>query len=321
MKRLLGDFMQVTEAAALAVATWIGKGDKEAADSAATAAMRQKLNMMRMDAVVVIGEGELDKAPMLAIGERLGNGHGPELDIAVDPLEGTSVAVNGRENAMSVLAVAHKGSLLHAPDMYMQKIAVGPEATEAIDIDAPLVENIKAVAHALGKSIDQVTVTIQERDRHQQLVRETLNIGAKVRLFSDNDIVAGLSTTVIGHGYDSPNADLFVGTGGAPEGVILAAALKSFGGNMQGRLLPRDEGEYERCWAMGIDNPDKALMIDDMVRSDECLFVATGVTNGSLLNGVRTTQGNLVTHSLMGLGGEAPVTFFESVYRRNSFEV
>jgi fructose-1,6-bisphosphatase II len=311
MKELVLEFVGVSEAAALASVPWIGRGQKYAADEDATVAMRNKLNQMEMDAVIVIGEGELDEAPMLYIGEKVGTGNGPKLDIAVDPLEGTNLLVKGQGNSIAVIAAAPRGCLLHAPDMYMEKLAVGPKAAGKIDIEAPLCENIKMVASANGKDISDVTVMVQERERHEKIIQEIQKAGARVQLFSDGDVTYTIATA-----FAHTGIDMLVGIGGAPEAVVAAAALKCLGGEIQGRLLPGDEREYNRCVQMGITNPTQPLRMEQFVSADECLFAATGITEGVLLRGVRMIgDGRAVTHSLVTYGDAKNIHFIESVHQ------
>ncbi|SDN03879.1 fructose-1,6-bisphosphatase II [Fictibacillus solisalsi] len=299
IQQLAMDFLAVAQEAALSSYPWVGKGKKNEADGAGTEAMRTRMGSIAMDGTVVIGEGELDEAPMLYIGERVGTGRGPLVDIAVDPVEGTTLMSKGMDNALTVIAVAEKGHLLHAPDMYMRKIAVGPKAKGKIDIEAPLTENICSVARCLGKDISEVTVMIQDRNRHQSLIQEVFEAGAKVKLFSDGDVTGAIAT-----GIEDIDVDLLVGTGGAPEGVIAAVALRSLGGDFQAQLICQNEEEFNRCVGMGLSDPDRILRLDDMVRSDRCFFVATGITDGILLNGVRKkADGSMLTHSFITIGG------------------
>jgi fructose-1,6-bisphosphatase II len=292
---LTEEFLLVTQRAAVASYPWIGKGNKIQSDGAATEAMRDQLNKINMNAHIVIGEGEMDEAPMLYIGEKLGTGMGPHIDIAVDPVEGTTLMATGQDNSLAVIAVSEHGSLLHAPDMYMEKIAVGPKAKGCIDINAPLTDNIAAVAKELGKDLSELTVMMQDRPRHDYLKRQVFEAGARVKLFSDVDITGAIATAI-----DDQHVDLLVGTGGAPEGVIAAVALKCLGGDFQAKLVPQNQEEYDRCLKMGISNPEKTLKINDIVKTDNCFFVATGITNGQLLRGVeKKADGKLETHSLI----------------------
>ena len=288
-RELAMEIVRVTEAAALASAQWMGRGKKNEADNAATTAMRKMFDSVNMDGIVVIGEGELDEAPMLYIGEQLGTGHGPEVDIAVDPLEGTNIVAKGHNNAMAVIAVADKGTLLHAPDMYMEKIAVGKNAAGLISLDDPIEKTIEIVAKANNKRIQDLNVIIQERERHHELIERIRAKGARVSLFEDGDVSASIATAMPQTGID-----LFVGTGGAPEGVISAVAIKALGGDMQARLVPYTKEEEERCREMGLEDPRQLLTLDDLVKGDDAIFAATGVSNGDFLTGVRFLGGDLV---------------------------
>ncbi len=297
---LLMDFLAVSQKAAIASQPWIGRNNKIEADRAGTTAMREAMNGIHMYGRIVIGEGEMDEAPMLYINEVLGTGNGPHVDIAVDPVEGTTLMAHGQANSLAVIAVGERGSLLHAPDMYMKKIAVGPKAKGCIDIEKSLTENMRAVAEALGKEITDLNIMIQDRPRHEVLIHEVIEAGASVKLFSDVDITGAIATAI-----DDIDVDMLVGTGGAPEGVISATALKCLGGDFQGKLIPQNEEEYTRCLKMGITDPEKPLTLDDIVKSDDCFFVATGITGGTLLKGVRAQNGALKTHSLFTIGGAA----------------
>lgn len=281
-RELALEIVRVTEAAALASAQWMGRGLKNEADGAATSAMRAMLETIDMDGTVVIGEGELDEAPMLYIGEKVGSGKGPAVDIAVDPLEGTSIVAKGHSNAMAIIAIADKGTLLHAPDMYMEKIAVGPESAGLIRLDDPIEKTIDIIAKMKKKRVQDVTVIIQERERHDEVVKRIRDKGARVRLFGDGDVASAIATALPHTGID-----LFIGIGGAPEGVITAAALKALGGDMQARLVPMNDQEKERCKKMGIEDTNQVLFLDDLVRGDDAIFAATGVSSGELLEGVR----------------------------------
>lgn len=275
--------IRVTEAAALGGAKFMGRGDKNAADQAAVDGMRKMFDSLDIRGTVVIGEGEMDEAPMLYIGEKVGCGdeNSLEVDIAVDPLDGTKCVARGLPNALAVVALATKGGLLHAPDMYMEKIAVGPKAKGCVSLDAPLSENIKNVAKALSKSIEDVTVIMLDRERHNYLMDEVRKVGARMKLIGDGDIAAAIAT-----GFEDTGVDIMVGIGGAPEGVIAAAALKCLGGDMQARLYPETEEERQRCKEMGIEDLKKIMMLDDIVKGDDVYFAATGVSDGDLLKGV-----------------------------------
>ncbi|WNF36361.1 class II fructose-bisphosphatase [Bacillaceae bacterium IKA-2] len=310
-RELALEIVRVTEAAALASAQWMGRGLKNEADNAATSAMRAMFDSVNMKGTVVIGEGELDEAPMLYIGEELGNGNGPDVDIAVDPLEGTSIVAKGHPNAMAVVAIADKGCLLHAPDMYMEKIAVGPKVAGLVRLDDPIEKTIDIVAKMTNKRVQDVTVIIQERERHDELIDRIRKKGARVTLFGDGDVGAAIATALPHTGID-----LFVGTGGAPEGVISAAALKALGGDMQARLVPMNEEETARCKRMGLEDPTQILQLDDLVRGDDAIFAATGVSTGELLDGVRFLGGDLVeTDSIVMRAKTGTVRYIKAQHR------
>ncbi|AOS98873.1 MULTISPECIES: class II fructose-bisphosphatase [Exiguobacterium] len=310
MERSLSmELVRVTEAAALASARWMGKGLKNEADDAATSAMRDVFDTIPMKGTVVIGEGEMDEAPMLYIGEKLGNGYGPRLDVAVDPLEGTNIVAKGTWGALAVLAVADAGDLLHAPDMYMDKIAVGPEAAGHISLDATIEENIAAVAKAKNKEIEDVVVSILDRERHEEIIQRIRATGARIRLIGDGDVAAAINTA-----FPHTGIDILLGSGGAPEGVLAAVALKCLGGELQGRLLPADEAEVERCKKMGIEDPSKILMMDDLVAGDDCIFAATGVTDSELMKGVQFTAQGGQTHSVVMRAKSGTVRFVEGIH-------
>lgn len=309
-RRLTLELVRVTEAAAIASARWVGRGLKHEADDAATKAMRQVFDTIPIQGTVVIGEGEMDEAPMLYIGEQLGTGQGPEVDVAVDPLEGTNIVAMGTWNALSVVAMADRGDLLHAPDMYMEKIAVGPEAAGHIDLEAPLEDNLKAVARALNKDLSDLVVMMLDRPRHAQLIEKVRQLGARIKLISDGDVAAAISTA-----FKEANVDLLLGSGGAPEGVLAAVALKCLGGELQGRLLPQSDEEVERCKQMGIDNPQAILRMDDLVAGDDCLFAATGVTDGYMLKGVRFNGKMAETNSVVMRAKTGTIRYITSVHR------
>jgi fructose-1,6-bisphosphatase II len=288
------ELVRVTEAAAMAAARWIGRGDKEEADQAAVDAMRFVLDSVAMRGVVVIGEGEKDKAPMLYNGEEVGNGEGPEVDVAVDPLEGTRLTALGQPNAIAVIAVAERGTMLFpGAALYMEKIAVGPAALDAIDIERSAAENVGAVAEALGKTPREVDVVVLERDRHDELIAELREAGARVRLIRDGDVAPAIAAAQPGTGVD-----MLYGIGGTPEGVISAAALKCVGGGIQGRLWPRNDDERQQLLDAGLD-PARVLRTDDLVSGEDVFVAATGVTTGSLLQGVQYTPGGAVTDSIV----------------------
>ena len=293
-RNLAMELVRVTEAAALAAGRWMGRGDKEGADQAAVDAMRFVLNGISMDGVVVIGEGEKDEAPMLYNGERIGDGHAPQVDIAVDPIDGTTLTSLGRPNAISVIAMSERGTMFNpGPAVYMEKIAVGPEAYGAIDLSAPVWANLKAVARALGKDIDDLSVVILDRPRHQEIIRDVREAGARIRLIPDGDVAGAISVA-----WPESGIDMLLGIGGTPEGVIAACALKCLGGNIQGRMWFRDDEERQKAIEMGAD-PEQVLGIDDLVSGDDVFFSATGITDGELLRGVRYRGDGAGTSSLV----------------------
>lgn len=279
-RELAMEVVRVTEAAALAASQWMGKGKKIEADDAATQAMRYMFDSINMKGKVVIGEGEMDEAPMLYIGEKLGNGWGQEMDIAVDPLEGTTLLSKGHPNAMSILAIADKGTLLHAPDMYMEKLVVGKEAAGKVSLDDSIEHIIDVVAEAKSKRVQDVIVILLEREHHQDIIDRVREKGARVQLMSNCDVAAAIAAALPHTGID-----IFIGRGGAPEGVITAAAIKALEGDMQARLVPMDDAEEQRCLDMGLENPRQLLLLDDLVK-DDAIFAATGITSGELLDGV-----------------------------------
>jgi fructose-1,6-bisphosphatase II len=288
------ELVRVTESAALAAARWVGRGDKRGADAAAVEAMRTVLATVPMDGIVVIGEGEKDEAPMLYNGERIGDGTPPPTDIAVDPIDGTTLTAQGRPNALSVIAVSERGTMFNpGPCVYMEKMAVGPEAVGSIDITASVSQNLRWIAKAKRESVRDLTVVILDRPRHADLIAEVRSTGARIRLISDGDVFGGIATA-----WPDAGVDLLVGIGGTPEGVITAAALKAMGGEIQGRLWPRDEAERQAALDGGYDL-DAVLTTDDLVRGDDCFFASTGITDGELLDGVRFSAGGATTQSLV----------------------
>lgn len=295
-RNLALEFVRITEAAALASAQWMGRGNEKLADQAAVDAMRKAFDTVRIDGTVVIGEGERDEAPMLYIGEKVGvaSEDNPQIDIALDPLEGTSICANGAFGAISVIAAAERGNFLHAPDTYMDKIAAGPLAKDVINIDASATENVQKVAEALRKPVGDVTVVILDRPRHSELISEVRKTGARIHLITDGDVSAAIATA-----WPDSGIDLLLGIGGAPEGVISAAAMQCLGGNFQGRLKYRNENEKQRAQKMGLKNLDQKLLINDLARGS-VMFVATGVTDGPLLKGVKTLPGKTArTYSIV----------------------
>ncbi|TKD70609.1 class II fructose-bisphosphatase [Pseudalkalibacillus hwajinpoensis] len=307
MERSLSmELVRVTEAAALASARWMGRGKKEEADDAATTAMRDVFDTVPMKGTVVIGEGEMDEAPMLYIGEKLGTGYGPRVDVAVDPLEGTNIVAAGTWNALAVLAVADHGNLLHAPDMYMDKIAVGPEAVGKIDINASVLDNLKAVAEAKGKEIEDCVAVILDRKRHEKIIEEVRSAGARIKLITDGDVAAAINTA-----FEDTGVDILFGSGGAPEGVLAAVALKCLGGEIQGKLLPQNDEELARCKHMGIEDVSRVLYMEDLVKGDDAIFAATGVTDGELLKGVRFKGTSGTTQSVVMRAKSGTVRFID----------
>ncbi|MCC3379555.1 class II fructose-bisphosphatase [Paenibacillus farraposensis] len=303
------EFVRVTEAAALQSSQWTGRGDKNSADEAATVAIRTHFNAVSMDGIVVIGEGEMDEAPMLYIGERVGNRRGPAIDIAVDPLEGTETVANGLNNALSVIAAAPRGNLLHAPDMYMQKMAVGPALAGKLSLDDPIPATLSKAARILGKSLPDLTVSILDRTRHAGIIKLLRESGVRIKLLGHGDVMGAIETCL------DNGVDLHIGSGGAPEGVLAAAALKCMGGEIQGRLLPDSEEEVERCKRMGIMDPGALLSMTDMVGRQGVMFVATGVTPGEWLQGVRSLPGHRAeTHSVVMHSETKTIRFVRSIH-------
>ncbi|MBS2970880.1 class II fructose-bisphosphatase [Metabacillus sp. KIGAM252] len=306
MERSLSmELVRVTEAAALASARWMGRGKKDEADDAATSAMRDVFDTIPMKGTVVIGEGEMDEAPMLYIGEKLGNGYGPRVDVAVDPLEGTNILAQGGWNALAVIAVADHGNMLNAPDMYMDKIAVGPDAVGCIDINAPIMDNLRAVAKAKNKDIEDIVATILNRERHQGIINELREAGVRIKLINDGDVAGAINTA-----FDHTGVDILFGSGGAPEGVLAAVALKCLGGEIQGKLLPQNDQELDRCIKMGLD-VNKVLLMDDLVKGDDAIFAATGVTDGELLRGVQFKASSGTTQSIVMRAKSGTVRFID----------
>ncbi len=303
------EMLEVTEAAALAAGRWMGKGDKHAADDAAVQAMRKAFDQIDISGRIVIGEGERDEAPMLYIGEEVGRS-GEEVDIAVDPLEGTNLTANGQPNSLAVLAFGPKGTLLHAPDTYMDKVAVGPEAADVVHIDATPTENVKAVAKALKRDVEDILVCILDRERHEDLIAEVRQAGARIRLISDGDVFGCVATAIEGTGIH-----LYLGIGAAPEGVLACAAMKCIGGCFMGRFKWRSEEEKARAVEMGTCNIDDVLTMDCLVNTDEAAFIATGVTDGELLRGVKYFGQGARTHSVAMDNKTGVVRFIETVHR------
>ena len=295
------EFVRVTEAAAIACGHLVGRGDKNGADGLAVDAMRAAFDTVNIKGTVVIGEGEMDEAPMLYIGEEVGAG-GPEVDIAVDPIEGTNLVAKGQNGAIAVIAIAPRGCLLHAPDMYMDKIAVGPRAKGCIDINAPMSEN-------LDRKVSDLNVVLLDRERHYGLMDEIRKAGARISLITDGDVNPIVECCIEGSGVH-----MYVGKGGAPEGVLGAAAVKCLGGDMQARLVPEDEAQAQRCLKMGIADVNKVLTLDDLVKGDDCMFTATAITNCNMLNGLRYFGDGERTHTISARYKTGTVRFVDAIH-------
>jgi fructose-1,6-bisphosphatase II len=308
-RNLALELVRVTESAALAASRWVGRGDKNGADGAAVTAMRTVLSTVSMSGIVVIGEGEKDEAPMLFNGERVGDGSMPETDVAVDPIDGTSLTATGRGNALAVIAVSDRGTMFNpGPCVYMEKIAVGPEAVGSIDITASPTQNLRWIAKAKGESVRDLTVAILDRERHTDLIAEVRASGARIRLLSDGDIFGAIATA-----WPEAGVDVLFGIGGTPEGVTSAAALKCMGGEIQGRLWPRDAAEAQAAIDAGYD-VSQILETDDLVRGDNCFFAATGVTDGELLRGVRFDAKGATTQSLVMRSRSGTVRLINAIH-------
>ena len=293
-RNLALELVRVTEAAAMAAGRWVGRGDKNGGDGAAVDAMRLLIGTVSMKGVVVIGEGEKDEAPMLYNGEEVGDGNGPDCDVAVDPIDGTTLMAKGMPNAIAVMAVAERGTMYDPSSVfYMEKLVTGPEAADVVDISAPVKHNVQAVAKAKGGSVEDVTVCILDRPRHEDLVREVREAGARIKFITDGDVAGAVMAASEGTGVD-----LLLGIGGTPEGIITACAVKCLGGTIQGKLWPQKRSEYTNAAAAGLDL-DAVLHTDDLVRSDNVFFVATGITDGELVRGVRYRGGGATTESLV----------------------
>jgi fructose-1,6-bisphosphatase class II len=310
------DFVRVVEQAAIACARTMGKGDREGSDRAAVEAMRRELDSVPIDGTVVIGEGERDEAPMLYIGEKVGLGthkpkpHDlPEVDIAVDPLEGTNLCANGEPNAIAVLAASEHGGLLHAPDLYMQKLIVGPSCKEAVDLDAPVAENLSAIAQALGRRVQDLVVVVLDRPRHGELIAEIRHVGARIKLIGDGDLSAGIAVALVGSGVHA-----VMGTGGAPEGVLTAAAVRCLGGEIYARLVVRTPEDEQRCRDMGISDFARTYRSHDLASGKQLIFAATGVTEGTLMKGVRFFGGGIRTTTLVMQTDPHRIRFVDSIH-------
>lgn len=315
------DFLKVVEEAAIASARTMGFGEHKVSDQAAVEAMRRVMDTIPMNGTIVIGEGERDEAPMLYIGEKVGRSEANrselhEVDIAVDPLEGTNLCATGTAGAITVLACSEKGGLLHAPDCYMEKIIVGPSCKGAIDLEAPVKENLRSIARRLDRDIENLVIVVLDRPRHAQLIADIRAAGARIRLISDGDLSAGISVALRGTGVHA-----VMGSGGAPEGVLTAAALRCLNGEIQGRLVIRDEQQVERMKSMGIEDPRKIYTTTDLAPAEKIIFTATGVTDGTLLKGVRFFGFGVRTHSLLMNLSHRTVRFVDSVHLANRPDV
>lgn len=309
------ELVRVTEAAALAAARWMGRGDKEAADQAAVDAMRLMMDTVSMDGVVVIGEGEKDSAPMLYNGEEIGNGEPPVVDIAVDPIDGTTLTAKGMGGALAVVALAERGTMFDpGPCVYMEKIAAGEEARDILDLEAGVTENLKRLAKAKNTDVENLTVVVLDRPRHDTLVKEIREAGARIKFILDGDVAGAIAAA-----RGSEGVDLLVGIGGTPEGVIAACAIKCLGGVIQGRLYPRDDTEREQALAAGYDL-NQVLTTDDLVRGEDVFFAATGVTDGELVNGVRYRGKSAVTQSIVMRSRTGTVRVIEALHQRKKLK-
>jgi fructose-1,6-bisphosphatase II len=309
-RNLALELVRVTEAAALVAGRWVGLGDKNRADGAAVAAMRSVISRVAMDGVVVIGEGEKDEAPMLFNGERVGDGSGPEVDVAVDPIDGTTLTAKGMDNAISVMAVSEKGTMYDPSAVfYMDKLVTGPEAADVVDIRLPIKENVRRVAKAKKKQLEDVTVIMLDRPRHEEMADQVREAGARLRFITDGDVAGGIAAA-----REESGVDLLLGIGGTPEGIITACAIKALGGVIQGKLWPKDDDERQGAIDAGHDL-DAVLATDDLVTGDNCFFVATGITSGELLRGVRYGSGTAVTNSLVMRSKSGTIRMIEAHHR------
>jgi fructose-1,6-bisphosphatase II len=309
-RNLALELVRVTEAAAMAAGRWVGRGEKERGDGAAVDAMRKLINSVSMRGVVVIGEGEKDNAPMLYNGERVGDGSGPEVDVAVDPIDGTTLMSRGMPNAIAVLAVAERGAMFDPSAVfYMNKLAVGPDCAGVVDIEASVAENLRRIARVKRSGVSDVTVCILDRPRHAELVAEVRETGARIRFISDGDIAGAISAA-----RESSDVDVLMGVGGTPEGIVAACALKCMGGEIQAKLWPRDDAEREKAIAAGHDL-DRVLRTDDLVRGDNAFFCATGVTSGDLLKGVRYRSGGAYTQSIVMRSKSGTIRIIDAHHR------
>ncbi|MDO5597384.1 MAG: class II fructose-bisphosphatase [Acidaminococcus sp.] len=314
-RELSMEFVRVTEAAAIASGRGVGLGDKNGIDQLAVDAMRKMFDTVNISGTVVIGEGEMDEAPMLYIGEHVGAG-GPEVDIAVDPVEGTNLVAKGQNGAIAVIAIAPKGCLLHAPDMYMDKIAVGPRAKGCINIDDPVAVNLERVAKAMHRNVNDLVVVALDRPRHRKIIEEVRAAGARIRLISDGDV-----NPIIETGLEGSGVHMYIGRGGAPEGVLAACGLKCLGGDMQARLVPENEDQVERCRKMGIEDTKKILTIDDLVKGDDAMFTATAITNCDNLRGVNYFGNGARTDTISMRYATGTVRFVDAVHTFNRDDI
>lgn len=308
-RNLALEFVRVTEAAAIASAKWIGKGEKKKADGAAVDAMRERFNLVDFKGTVVIGEGEKDEAPMLYTGEIVGTGKGPEMDLAIDPLECTDSVANGRYNAMAVIAAGEKGSLLHAPDTYMEKIAVGQKAKNVIDLNSSIKDNLKRIAKAIDKKVDDLTVMVLDRDRHADLIKEIRETGSRVRLITDGDVSAAIATC-----FPQSGIDVYMGIGGSTEGVLAAVALKVMGGEILCRFKPKKEADIPKIKAAGVKDINKIFTSEEMAKGEQLSFTATGVIEGPLLKGVVFEKDRIVTHSVVTRGTSGTIRYMTTFH-------
>ncbi|KRW91427.1 fructose 1,6-bisphosphatase [Alicyclobacillus tengchongensis] len=310
-RELALELVRVTEAAALASCSFVGRGHCDGADGAATEAMREMLKSVDIRGTVVIGEGEMDEAPMLAQGEQVGNGQGPDVDVAVDPIEGTTMLAKALPNAMSVAAIAPQGQLLTAPDIYMEKLACGPRLRGLLSLDAPLPVTLQKAAQALGKPLQELTIAVLERDRHREHIELARRLGVRVKLLAGGDVIGAIATALPRGG-----TDLYIGSGGAPEGVLAAVALRCLGGDFQGRLLPETREQRDRCLKLGIKDPTRTLQLHDLAGNDDAIFAATGITDGDWLNGVTREGDYLHTHSVVLRAGTGTIRHVNAIHHR-----
>lgn len=320
-RNLALEVVRVTEAAALAASRLVGMGNEKAADAAAVDAMRKAFNGLYIQGTVVIGEGERDEAPMLYIGEEVGGGEGPKVDIALDPLEGTTITAKGGQNALAVVALADEGGFLHAPDVYMQKIAVGPDfSPDILDLDAPVEDIIVKLAKEKDCKVEDLLICVLDRPRHDEIINGIRKAGARINMIQDGDVSAVIATTGVN---DDVDIDMYIGTGGAPEGVLAAAALQCTGGSMLGRLIFRNKDEEARAERWGITNLNKIYTTDELAKPDNVMFAATGVTNGTMLDGVKRWAGGAKTHSIVMRSKSGTIRHIEAVHnfeRKVGFE-